>query len=138
MLGDDKALAAITLSGRAPPGGQPSVLAGLPVDRDRGDLRRRLADGLLVAPSGRAPVRLAGRRREIDLVRALVGREGVLIHPIGGIADEATVADLEGMVAAIQDRGAIGGSLYDWDTSNAAQWAALRPLRDLRNVGSEG
>ena len=74
----------------------------------------------------------------IDLIRALVGREGVLIHPIGGIADEATVADLEGMVAAIQDRGAIGGSLYDWDTSNAAQWAALRPLRDLRNVGSEG
>lgn len=23
----------------------------------------------------------------------------------------------------------LGGSLYDWNTSNAAQWDALRPLR---------
>jgi hypothetical protein len=38
------------------------------------------------------------------------------------------------MVAAIRDRSAIGGSLYDWNPSTAAQWAALRPLRDLRNV----
>jgi hypothetical protein len=36
------------------------------------------------------------------------------------------------MVAAIQARGAIGGSLYDWNTSHAAQWSTLAPLADLR------
>jgi hypothetical protein len=36
------------------------------------------------------------------------------------------------MVTAIDDRGAIGGSLYDWSTSSPEQWGALAPLRDLR------
>jgi hypothetical protein len=70
----------------------------------------------------------------IDRIRASVGQEDVLIHPIGGIADAATVADIEGMVAAIQDRRAIGGSLYDWNTSTAAQWNAMQPLRELRHA----
>jgi hypothetical protein len=80
----------------------------------------------------RAGLRYVGDN--IDLIRASVGREDVLIHPIGGIADGVTIADLEGMVAAIRAGGAIGGSLYDWATSTAAQWAALGPLRDLRVV----
>jgi hypothetical protein len=65
---------------------------------------------------------------DIDRVRALVGDE-IPIHAIGGIADGVSVADLGGMVAAIRERGAIGGSLYDWNTSTPEQWAALRPLR---------
>jgi len=65
----------------------------------------------------------------IDRIRASTGRPDVPIHPIGGIADGATVEDVQGMVRAIASRGVLGGSLYDWNTSNDAQWEALRPLR---------
>jgi hypothetical protein len=68
----------------------------------------------------------------IDRIRASVGRDDVPIHPVGGIADGASLDDLTAMVAAIEDRGAIGGSLYDWSTSTPEQWAALAPLRRLR------
>jgi hypothetical protein len=37
------------------------------------------------------------------------------------------------MRAALTERGAIGGSLYDWDTSTPEQWAALQPLAELRD-----
>jgi hypothetical protein len=33
------------------------------------------------------------------------------------------------MVHAIQARGGVGGSLYDWNTSQPGQWKAMRPLR---------
>jgi hypothetical protein len=36
------------------------------------------------------------------------------------------------MVTTITDAGAIGGSLYDWASSNPAQWAAMTPLAELR------
>lgn len=65
----------------------------------------------------------------LDRVRVSIGRDDVPVHPIGGIADTATVADLEEMVAVIHDRNAIGGSLYDWATSTPEQWEALAPLR---------
>jgi hypothetical protein len=65
----------------------------------------------------------------IDRIRASTGRPDVPIHAIGGIADAASVPDVEGMVRAIEARGILGGSLYDWDTSQPAQWDALRPLR---------
>ena len=131
-LGEDKVVAAITLSSVHVQVVNPDYWPGYPwaelaASYDailpmaywsirRGDLR----DGL----------RYVGEN--IDRIRASTGREDVLIHAIGGIADEATLADIEGMLAAIQDRGVIGGSLYDWDTATAAQWEALQPLRDLR------
>ena len=68
----------------------------------------------------------------IDRIRASVGRDDIPIHPVGGIADDATLADIAGMLSAIEDRDAIGGSLYDWNTSSPAQWLALQPLRELR------
>lgn len=74
----------------------------------------------------------AGERyigENIDRIRASTGDPDIPIHPIGGIADGATVADLQGMVRASTARGAIGGSLYDWLTSNPDQWAALAPFR---------
>ena len=65
----------------------------------------------------------------IDRIRASTGRPDVPIHAIGGVADAAAVPDVEGMVRAIRARGILGGSLYDWNTSQSAQWDALRPLR---------
>lgn len=64
----------------------------------------------------------------IDRIRAATGG-AVPIHVAGGIADGVTPADLSGMTRAVLERQALGGSLYDWNTSNAEQWAALAPLR---------
>lgn len=74
---------------------------------------------------------------DIDRIWAAVGRSDIPIHPIGGIADGTTVAEIEGMVGAIVERGGIGGSLYDWSTSDAAERTALGPLRDLRTLPTE-
>jgi hypothetical protein len=68
----------------------------------------------------------------IDRIRTTTGDPDIPIHVIGGIADEVTNADLGAMVAAVEDRGAIGGSLYDWHTSRPAHWATLAPLAELR------
>jgi hypothetical protein len=68
----------------------------------------------------------------LDRVRASVGGADVVIVPVGGLAEQATLDDLTGMVGAIDERGAPGGGLYDWATANPQQWAALTPLRDLQ------
>lgn len=66
----------------------------------------------------------------IDRIRQSTGDPATIVHPIGGIADGTTVEDLAGMVRASVQRGAIGGSLYDWATSNPAQWQALAGFND--------
>ena len=87
----------------------------------------------------RSSVRYIGEN--VDRLRALVGDDEP-IHVIGGIADEATAADVEGMLAALRERDVIGGSLYDWATSNPAQWEILRPApgppADARRLISPG
>lgn len=70
----------------------------------------------------------------LDRVRFSVRDPDIPIAPIGGIADGITQADLEGMVAAIEGRGAVGGSLYDWATSEPEHWATLAPLRSPEPV----
>lgn len=134
-LGDGKALAAITLSSVHLQVVNPDYWPGYPWSEIGAtyDAILPMAYWSLRRGDLRSGLRYVGEN--IDRIRASVGRDGLLIHPIGGIADEVTVDDLKGMVAAIRDRGAIGGSLYDWNTATAAQWAALQPLRDLRNVG---
>ncbi len=64
----------------------------------------------------------------IDRLRAQVGA-GAVIHTVGGIADETTANDVDGMVAAAAERGAIGGSLYDWRTTAPGLWPNLRAFR---------
>jgi hypothetical protein len=65
----------------------------------------------------------------IDRIRAATGRPDMPIHVVGGIADGVSGDDLLGMVRAVQARGILGGSLYDWATSQPAQWDILRSLR---------
>jgi hypothetical protein len=72
----------------------------------------------------------------IDRIRASTGDPDIPIHVIGGIADKATVEQVQGMLDAMQARsGVIGGSLYDWATSSPGQWEALSPLRALNPAG---
>ncbi len=67
----------------------------------------------------------------IDRIRVSTGRPDMPVHVAGGIADGITLDDVTGMITAIQTRGAIGGSLYDWLTSQAPQWSLLQVLRAI-------
>ncbi len=69
----------------------------------------------------------------IDRIRAAIDDPDFPIHPVGGIADGVTAEDVAGMLRAMEQRNVIGGSLYDWATSEAAQWQQLQPLRALRH-----
>ncbi|MEX2256635.1 MAG: hypothetical protein WEC34_14440 [Acidimicrobiia bacterium] len=48
------------------------------------------------------------------------------VHAIGGIADTAATKDYIGFVKAAERRGAIGYSIYDFNTTTSGVWAWLR------------
>ena len=68
----------------------------------------------------------------LERIRASIGDADLPIVPVGGLAEDSTVVDLQGMVAAIDAHEAPGGGLYDWATSTPEQWDTLAPLRDLQ------
>jgi hypothetical protein len=53
---------------------------------------------------------------------------GLPVHVIGGVGDQATVADVSGFAAAARATSAAGGSLYDYRTTTAAFWPYLEQL----------
>ncbi len=65
----------------------------------------------------------------IDRVRAHLGNAGAAVHPVGGIADQVSPDEVAGMARAVSERGAIGGSLYDYRTTGADLWPNLQALR---------
>jgi hypothetical protein len=65
----------------------------------------------------------------IDRLRAQLGRTDVPVHPIGGIADTSTTADVDGLLRAGTERGALGGSLYDYRTTGDALWSHVQGFR---------
>lgn len=58
-------------------------------------------------------------------LRADVGRDAP-VHPIGGIADAASARDDVAFVDASRASGAIGWSMYDFDTTRSDAWPRLR------------
>jgi hypothetical protein len=65
----------------------------------------------------------------VDRVRERIGRPGAVVHPIGGIGDASSPNDVAGMLAAAAERGAIGGSLYDYRTTHDGLWPVLAGFR---------
>jgi hypothetical protein len=68
----------------------------------------------------------------IDRLREFIGRPDAVVHPVGGVHGEGptesehlTPEDVAGMAQASAERGAIGGSLYDYVTTHDALWAPL-------------
>lgn len=59
-------------------------------------------------------------------MRANIGRQDVVVHQIGGIGTQTTSADLDAFRRAIEDTGAIGGSIYDWQSLDPERRAELR------------
>ena len=65
----------------------------------------------------------------IDRLRAHLGNPAAPVHAIGGIADRTSPEDVAGIHRASLERGAIGGSLYDWRTTPATLWPHLHRFR---------
>jgi hypothetical protein len=66
----------------------------------------------------------------IDRMRHNLGWLDAPVHALGGIADRTSVEGVQGMVRAAAERGAIGGSLYDYRTTGDALWEPLRAFRN--------
>ncbi len=64
----------------------------------------------------------------ISRLRADLGEPPVLVAAAGGIADEATEADLAAFARAVRDSGSVGGSVYDWATMAPGKQALLDRL----------
>jgi hypothetical protein len=58
-----------------------------------------------------------------------LGLPSPLVHAIGGIADQVSVADAARFATAARAAGCVGASLYDWRTTSAALWPTLRTVR---------
>ncbi len=65
----------------------------------------------------------------IDRLRAQLNRNDLPVHPVGGIGDVASAADMDGFHRAAAERGALGGSVYDYRTTQDDQWAVLQRFR---------
>ena len=68
----------------------------------------------------------------IDRVRERIGQPDAPVHALGGIGDTTNPLDLVGFRNAATERGAIGGSIYDFRTTQGPHWPELHPLRSLR------
>ncbi len=68
----------------------------------------------------------------IDRLRAHLGQPDAAIHALGGIGDATTPAEVIGFRIAAMERGAFGGSIYDFRTTSAPLWPELLPFRNLR------
>ena len=68
-------------------------------------------------------------RENIERMRAKLGDPNAVVHPIGGIGDETTPADIDGFLRAARQTRSIGASLYDWDTQRPSSYAPMRAAR---------
>jgi hypothetical protein len=64
-------------------------------------------------------------RDNVLLSRQLTGRP---VHVIGGVGDQATVAEVSDYVRAARETAAVGGSLYDYRTTKTEFWPYLEQL----------
>jgi hypothetical protein len=58
-------------------------------------------------------------------MRANLGDPEAPVHPIGGIADAAREESYRGFVQAAEEAGAVGLSVYDYDTTASEGWKVL-------------
>lgn len=66
--------------------------------------------------------------QNIAIIREETGDRSVPIHVIGGISDEATVAETRGFVRVVRERGVLGASYYGFPGTTPGQWAVLETI----------
>ncbi|MDQ3293853.1 MAG: hypothetical protein M3527_05315, partial [Actinomycetota bacterium] len=62
----------------------------------------------------------------IDRIRAHIGQPNAPVHSIGGIGDAVSVEQIAAMLQASYERGALGGSIYDYRTTGPEHWPVLQ------------
>ena len=67
-------------------------------------------------------------KESVDRLRTDLGQPDVPVAPVGGVADEVTNEQMAGYAKALADTGAVGGSLYDWNTMAPGKQAFLAQL----------
>jgi hypothetical protein len=67
----------------------------------------------------------------ISMLRTAAGDPALPVHPIGGIAENASVAQVRAFARAARAGDSIGASLYDFATTTPGQWRELRVAADL-------
>jgi hypothetical protein len=66
--------------------------------------------------------------QNIRIIRREVGSDQVPIHVIGGIAQDASLAQAQAFVDVLRERGVIGGSYYTYTGVDDAEWAVLQQI----------
>ncbi|HUS61926.1 MAG TPA: hypothetical protein VMY34_06990 [Acidimicrobiales bacterium] len=65
----------------------------------------------------------------VQRLRTNLNNAQALVHPIGGIGDKTSPADVEGFRRAAGETASMGGSLYDWRTTRHDSWPGLQSFR---------
>jgi hypothetical protein len=68
-------------------------------------------------------------RENVERLRAHLHDPGAVVHPIGGIMDRATPADVAGYLRAVGETRSIGASLYNWGTQGPETYPLMRGAR---------
>ena len=68
-------------------------------------------------------------RDNIRIIREQTGRPNIPIHVIAGDAAKSSGSETTAYVRALRENGALGGSMYDWGTTDEASWRALSNVR---------
>jgi len=74
----------------------------------------------------------------ITLLRTWTGDPGLAVHPIGGIADAASAAQVRAFTRAARNNKSLGASMYDYATTTPGQWRELQKVNDLPLSSSRG
>ncbi|MGH2684970.1 MAG: hypothetical protein ACRDJP_05855 [Actinomycetota bacterium] len=63
--------------------------------------------------------------RNVEIIREQTGNPTVPIHLIGGVADDASGAEVDAFVRAVREHGIVGASIYNWSLTRPHDWAPL-------------
>ncbi|HUV38197.1 MAG TPA: hypothetical protein VMY39_01220 [Planctomycetota bacterium] len=67
--------------------------------------------------------------KNVSILRSKTGDSRVPIHVIGGVGDKSTAGETRAYVRALREMGCLGGSMYNWSTTDDADWRALQNVR---------
>jgi hypothetical protein len=66
--------------------------------------------------------------RNVEIIREATDNPAIPIHMIGGIADDASGAEVEAFVHAVREHGLIGASIYNWTLTEPHDWEPLETV----------
>lgn len=68
-------------------------------------------------------------RNNVRIIRESTGRSTIPIHVIAGLAAQSSGTETLAYVRALRENGCVGGSMYDWSTTDSTDWKQLASVR---------